>query len=43
MPFGCGTWPAFWLLGPDWPRNGEIGECDSLSPLESRLSIVRYH
>ncbi|TGO15798.1 hypothetical protein BPAE_0539g00040 [Botrytis paeoniae] len=20
----CGTWPAFWLLGPDWPNNGEI-------------------
>jgi hypothetical protein len=25
MPYGCGTWPAFWLLGPDWPGNGEIG------------------
>ncbi|CAD0113170.1 unnamed protein product, partial [Aureobasidium uvarum] len=24
MPYGCGTWPAFWLLGPDWPGNGEI-------------------
>ncbi|KAI9669442.1 MAG: hypothetical protein M1831_000479 [Alyxoria varia] len=24
MPTGCGTWPAFWLVGPDWPNNGEI-------------------
>lgn len=22
---GCGTWPAFWALGPDpWPMNGEV-------------------
>ncbi|KAK9436254.1 Concanavalin A-like lectin/glucanase [Metarhizium brunneum] len=20
----CGTWPAFWLLGPGWPSSGEI-------------------
>ncbi|KIW53219.1 hypothetical protein PV05_08809 [Exophiala xenobiotica] len=20
----CGTWPAFWTLGPNWPYNGEI-------------------
>lgn len=20
----CGVWPAFWLLGPDWPSHGEI-------------------
>ncbi|CEJ94969.1 hypothetical protein VHEMI10473 [[Torrubiella] hemipterigena] len=20
----CGTWPAFWLFGPDWPASGEI-------------------
>ena len=26
MPGGiCGTWPAFWMFGPDWPKNGEIG------------------
>ncbi|PGH05343.1 hypothetical protein AJ79_06812 [Helicocarpus griseus UAMH5409] len=25
MPGGiCGTWPAFWTFGPDWPNNGEI-------------------
>ncbi|QKX57640.1 uncharacterized protein TRUGW13939_04758 [Talaromyces rugulosus] len=20
----CGTWPAFWTVGSDWPNNGEI-------------------
>ncbi|KAF7588635.1 hypothetical protein BBP40_005446 [Aspergillus hancockii] len=20
----CGAWPAFWLVGPNWPNNGEI-------------------
>lgn len=27
LPCGKGTWPAFWMLGPDhipWPDNGEI-------------------
>ena len=24
MPYGCGTWPAFWTLGPNWPTSGEI-------------------
>jgi hypothetical protein len=25
MPGGiCGTWPAFWLFGPNWPESGEI-------------------
>lgn len=25
MPAGiCGTWPAFWTLGDDWPNHGEI-------------------
>jgi hypothetical protein len=24
MPTGCGTWPAFWLVGPNWPNMGEI-------------------
>ncbi|KAF1830405.1 mixed-linked glucanase precursor [Decorospora gaudefroyi] len=20
----CGSWPAFWMVGPNWPRQGEI-------------------
>ncbi|KAH8798338.1 concanavalin A-like lectin/glucanase domain-containing protein [Xylogone sp. PMI_703] len=24
MPTGCGTWPAWWMAGPNWPNNGEI-------------------
>jgi len=24
IPTGCGTWPAFWTVGPHWPWEGEI-------------------
>ena len=24
MPTGCGTWPAWWSFGPNWPNSGEI-------------------
>lgn len=24
IPTGCGTWPAWWLVGPGWPSHGEI-------------------
>jgi len=24
MPTGCATWPAWWLVGPNWPNGGEI-------------------
>ncbi|KAA1472515.1 2 beta-glucan [Dentipellis sp. KUC8613] len=24
MPHGCGTWPAIWELGDNWPNGGEV-------------------
>lgn len=24
MPVGCGTWPAYWMFGPNWPAGGEM-------------------
>ncbi|TFK26582.1 2 beta-glucanase [Coprinopsis marcescibilis] len=24
MPQGCGTWPAVWTVGDDWPNQGEL-------------------
>ncbi|KAJ7064788.1 laminarinase [Mycena amicta] len=24
MPQGCGTWPALWTVGADWPNQGEV-------------------
>ena len=36
MPGGiCGTWPAFWMVGPNWPHGGEIGKL-----LETQLSTA---
>lgn len=47
MPTGCGTWPAYWLLGPDpWPKFGEIGESLFCMPGTefdcSELNRIRY-
>lgn len=35
MPAGCGTWPALWSFGPDWPSSGEI---DLLEGVNSQAS-----
>lgn len=32
MPTGCGTWPAFWSNGPNWPAGGEIDIVEGMSP-----------
>ncbi|KAK4550137.1 hypothetical protein LTR36_003104 [Oleoguttula mirabilis] len=41
MPWGCGTWPAYWLLGPNWPYNGEIDIIEGVST--GTLNTVSLH
>jgi hypothetical protein len=41
MPGGiCGTWPAFWMVGPNWPNSGEIGKFVQLSFVLHSLTQV---
>ena len=37
MPTGCGTWPAWWSVGPSWPRAGEIDVIEgvNVSPFDA--------
>jgi len=34
MPTGCGTWPAWWLVGPNWPSGGEIDIIEGVNVLQ---------
>ncbi|CAO3689314.1 unnamed protein product [Rhizopus stolonifer] len=41
MPVGCGTWPAFWMYGPDWPNNGEIDIIENVN--EATTNEIHLH
>jgi hypothetical protein len=50
MPVGCGTWPAWWTNGPDWPAGGEIdiiegvhNNVDNLSSLHTNDNCSIYN
>jgi len=34
MPTGCGTWPAWWQNGPNWPLGGEIDILEGVNAFE---------
>jgi hypothetical protein len=34
MPTGCGTWPAWWQNGPNWPYGGEIDILEGVNAFE---------
>ncbi|KAK5133280.1 hypothetical protein LTR08_008014 [Meristemomyces frigidus] len=41
MPWGCGTWPAYWLLGPNWPYDGEVDIIEGVNT--GQLNSVSMH
>lgn len=41
MPHGCGVWPAYWLVGPDWPNSGEIDIIENIQ--EASVDISSLH
>ncbi|KAI8082170.1 concanavalin A-like lectin/glucanase domain-containing protein [Thamnidium elegans] len=41
MPVGCGTWPAFWMFGDNWPNQGEIDIIEGVN--EQTTNSVALH
>jgi len=42
MPYGCGTWPAFWLLGQGlkWPKAGEIDIVEGINNQSNNTMVL---
>ncbi|KAK0233769.1 endo-1,3(4)-beta-glucanase [Armillaria fumosa] len=40
MPTGCGTWPAWWSNGPNWPIGGEIDIVEGVNDYTNNQATV---
>ncbi|KAJ3295591.1 hypothetical protein HK104_002495 [Borealophlyctis nickersoniae] len=40
MPVGCGTCPAFWTFGPDWPNSGEIDILEGVNTMSKNAMTL---
>ncbi|KAJ7071403.1 concanavalin A-like lectin/glucanase domain-containing protein [Mycena amicta] len=40
MPTGCGTWPAFWSNGPNWPTGGEIDIVEGVNDYTNNQATI---
>ncbi|KAI3614040.1 glycoside hydrolase family 16 protein [Moniliophthora roreri] len=41
MPEGCGTWPAVWTVGSNWPKNGEVDIVEGVN--SERMNMMHLH
>jgi len=40
-PWGCAIWPAFWTVGGDWPKNGEIDILEGVH--DNQYNQIAWH
>lgn len=40
MPQGCGTWPAVWTVGPNWPHGGEIDIVEGVNDQSPNSAVL---
>ncbi|KAI0358949.1 hypothetical protein OH77DRAFT_1587250 [Trametes cingulata] len=40
VPTGCGTWPAFWSNGPNWPAGGEIDIVEGVNDYANNQATI---
>ncbi|KAI8069785.1 concanavalin A-like lectin/glucanase domain-containing protein [Gilbertella persicaria] len=41
MPSGCGTWPAYWMMGSSWPFDGEIDILEGVN--KQKVNALALH
>ncbi|THU91658.1 hypothetical protein K435DRAFT_673740 [Dendrothele bispora CBS 962.96] len=40
MPTGCGSWPAWWTNGPNWPAGGEIDIIEGVNDYTNNQATI---
>ncbi|ORY91749.1 concanavalin A-like lectin/glucanase domain-containing protein [Leucosporidium creatinivorum] len=39
VPYGCATWPAFWVKAKEWPSGGELDIYESVNMQQNQIAL----